>query len=164
MSNKIVNSLTGKDLKTVLNPMTMVNDEITFSTDKYFRLHSYILPLEKIEFTEEKAILAKLPKRSNISDFSPMLDKVKKRISGDKLKSSNDEHSKLMWSDRFNRSFASKIETPDRILFNLRGDVANDLFLEGNALIQCAEASCSIFMPTKVSVDMKEFVMKDPGQ
>ena len=162
LSNKVTDWLTGRDLKTVLNPVTTMKDEVTLSTDKYFHVHSYILPFEKIIFTDEKAILAKLPKKSNISDIAPKMDKVRKRLKGDKLKSSNDEHSKVMWVDNFNRSFASNIETPDRVLFNIRGDIANDLFLEGYALIQCTTVSCSIFIPTKISVDMKLFTMKDP--
>lgn len=156
--------MTGRNLKTVLNPVTTMNDEVTLSTDKYFRVHAYLLPMKKIEFTDEKTILATLPKKSNIAEMGNKLDDVKKRIHGDKLKSSNDEHSKVMWTDQFNRSFGSKIETPDRMLFNIRVDVANDLFLEGNALIQCTRAMCSIFIPTKLGLDMKAFGMKEPGK
>ena len=148
----------------MLTPVTVMKDEITLSTDKYFHVHSYVLPLKKITFTSENAILANLPKKSNITDISSELDKINKRVNGEKLKSSNDEHSKVMWVDKFNRSFASKIETPDRVLVNIRGDIANNLFLEGNALIQCTTAKCSIFIPTKISVDMKQFGMKDPDK
>lgn len=161
LSNKIVNSLTGKDLKTVLNPLTAIKDEITFSTDKYFRLHSYIIPLKDVDFTDEKAIIARLPKRSNIDELSKHLDKIKKRVHGSKLKSTNDEHTKEMWTDGFERSFATKIETEDRKLFTVRADIANELFLDGNGLIQCALASCTISTPTKIAVDMKKFAMKD---
>lgn len=148
----------------MLSPLTIMNDEITLSTDKYFRVHSYIIPMKNVEFTDEKAILAKLPKKSNISDMNKKLDDMKKRIHGEKFKSINDDHSKIMWTDQYNRSFASNIETPDRIMFNLRADAANDLFLEGNALIQCTRAMCSIFVPTKLSLDMKLFGMKEPGR
>lgn len=162
LNSKIINKLTGRDLKTVLHPRTVITDEITLSTNRDFHHHAYILDIKKLEFTEDNAIISKLPKKSNIKDITKELDSIKKKINGDKLSSIGDDYTKTSWIDGFNRHFATKIETPDHVNYVLRGDIANDLFLQNKVLVQCSTSVCDALLPSKITVDLKKFVAKDP--
>jgi hypothetical protein len=91
------------------------------------------------------------------------MDKIKKGFGcGEKLLSVGDDFTKVSWVDCYNRFFSTKIETPDQVNTVVRGDIANWLFLQRKALIQCATASCDILIPTHVDVDLKKFPAKDP--
>jgi len=163
LSDRIASSLTGRDLKTVLHPKTAIVDEITLATNKDFHLHAYLVNMKKLEFTPNNTILVKLPKRSNIKELDNEMDKIKKGFGcGEKLLSVGDDFTKVSWVDCYNRFFSTKIETPDQVNTVVRGDIANWLFLQRKALIQCATASCDILIPTHVDVDLKKFPAKDP--
>jgi hypothetical protein len=162
MHNRFVNFLTGRDLKTVLHPATNIKNEITLSTQKDFNYHAYVLSIDALEFAENNTIMTKLPKKSNIKEIIPILDNVKKDIRGDKLSAKGDEYVKVMWVDRFNRTFASKIETPDSINVVVRADIVNNLFLKKKMFVQCTTATCDVIIPSTSYIDYKEFLPRDP--
>ncbi len=162
LKNKITNSLTGRDLKTVLHPKTTVENEVTIATERGFSLHSYILDVKNLDFTPSNTIIAKLPKKSNIKDIVPLLDKIKKEIKGDKLMSKGDDYVKVTWVDRFNRFLSGKVETPDAITTVIRGDIVQWLFLNGKVLVQCTTTTCDALLPSILSVKLNQFVPRDP--
>jgi hypothetical protein len=162
LKNKLTNTLTGRDLKTVLHPKTRVSSEVTLSTEKGFHLHSYILDTANLEFTTNNTVMTRLPKKSNVKEIVPELDKIKKEIRGEKLTSKGDDYSKTIWADNFNRLYATKIETPELINVVVRGDIAQLLFLKNKMLVQCTTATCDVLLPSQIDVDLKWFVPKDP--
>lgn len=159
--DKVVNWLTGRDLKTVLQPTTQIKDAVTLSTTKKWNHHAYILDYDKIQLTEDSTFVAQLPKKSNIKDIEKVLDKIGKRSKGEKMSKIGEEESMVAWIDRYGRYSASKLEQPAGISYLLRGDTANQIFNEGKVLVQCEGPMCYGLLVTDVSVDIKKFNSKD---
>ena len=162
--HNFVDHMTKKSLQTVLHPFTSIDNEITLTTSKKYNHHAYIIPISNIKFTDKKSFITSLPKKSNIKDALPLLDKIKKEIKGDKLSSYGDDYSTMAYVDRVNRYFATKVETPKYLSIAMRGDIANLLFLKGYFLVQCDNSSCDVSIPSKLKVDFPNFVARDPSR
>jgi hypothetical protein len=160
--NKIVNHFTGKNLRTVIHPSTKVTNEVTLSTNPTYNLHAYVLPVSKLMMNGENTFVVNLKRESNIKDIPKIIDSFSKRVKGDKLESFGKSVKKTVWVDRFNRFIGAQLEEPDGIAVTIRGDVAQQLFMEGHLLVQCTTAACDAMLPTTMNVDLGKFGTKDP--
>lgn len=159
--DRMVNWLTGRDLKTVLQPNTQVKDAITLATTKKWNNHAYIIDYKDVELTEDSTFIAKLPKKSNIRDVERILDKINKRFDGEKMSKIGEEESMVAWVDRYGRYCASKLEQPVGVSYLIRADVAAQMFNEGKILVQCDGPMCYGGFFTDISANMKKFNAKD---
>lgn len=160
--DKVVNWFTGRDLKTVLQPTTQIKDSVTLSTTKKkWNYHAYVLDYDKIDLADDGTLIAKLPKKSNIRDIEPILDKMNKRFKGEKMSKIDDEEVMTAWVDRYGRYDASKLEQPVGISYLLRCDIAAQMHNDGHVLVQCEGPICYGLLLTDISCNLKKFNAKD---
>lgn len=160
--DSMVNWLTGRDTRSILKPSTRIDNQITLTTTKDpWNYHSYILDIKKMKVTESNSFIGKIPKKSNIKDIEPILDRMKKKFGGMKIEELEEEHTKTSWIDRYNRIMSTKIEEQRGISYKIRGDIANQFFLEGKIFVQCTTATCIAVVPSVTCTDLTKFNAKD---
>jgi hypothetical protein len=131
--------------------------------ENYF--NAFVIKRNKLDITESGGLVTTLPKKSNIRDVEPLIDKITKERGGFRAshRGSSPKSTQISWIDGFNRYMATKKETPDGISISLRADLANELSQRGRMFVQCDESFCDILIPSKMTVNMNKYsvAMKD---
>jgi hypothetical protein len=155
----IIEHITRRGVKTICHPRAIINGKIELSTSPENYFNAYMIDRDKLDITESGGLVTTLPKKSNIRNVEPVVDKITKERGGFRAshRGSSPKSSQISWIDGFNRYMATKTETQDGITFSLRADLANEISQRGNMFVQCDESFCDILIPSKISVNMNKY-------
>lgn len=147
------------NVETLIKPTTSIKSDVTLTNMQHLGHQAFIQPPEKIKVTENGRLYFKKTEKSNIDKLEKTIDrKCSRDLYECKIVSSNFKNqANKTWIDGFGRDLANKIQNTSGETYKLRGDFANNLFLEGNILIQCIKSDCNALLPNQLNIDLQVF-------
>ena len=161
----LIERVTRNGVKTICHPRSILNDHISVATVPKNFFRGYVIKKKSLSVTESGGLITSLPRKSNLRDIEPELDKLIKTKHGYRgsYHEGKPNHNQLSWIDGDNRFMATKNETPDGISYTIRADIANEISQGGKLLVECDESFCDVLLPAKISVDLNKYSVARDG-